>query len=99
LIIYPKNPIVQTSSDERWISLKSNLYNTFVVPKKMLYSNPVFGVGLETFELYNNYIWIKINQSLKITTGSNQIGIDIKNYNPLINKIKMIINRYYPNTY
>lgn len=98
MIVYPKHPIIQTSDDVRWINLKGNLYNTFVIPRKMMYTRMISGCT-EIFELNNDYIWIKINQSLLIKAGSNQEGIDIKNYNPLINKIKNIINRYYPNTF
>lgn len=98
MIIYPNKPIIQTNDNKRWISLKSNLYNTYVATRKMRYSNLVSG-QTETFELFNDYIGIKIYQSLQINAWSNQNGIDIKNYNSLINKIKTIINRYYPNTY
>lgn len=95
MIIYPKNPTTQTTN---WEALKQDLYETFVMTKKMKY-NDIYSLGTEIFTLENDYIWIKIYQSLMIKVGSNQAGIELNNYMPLINKIKKIISTHYENTY
>lgn len=98
MIIYPKKTLIQTKDDSRWISLKSNLYNTYVRTREMRYITTQSGMT-EIFELFNDDIYIKINQSLLVGAGSKQKGIILKSSDPVISNIKNIIKRYYGDVY